>query len=103
MMLVLIVYTFTVSVYTAATAMPETLHQAPIAIVDEDQSALSQQIVSAFYPPQFRPPAMITRARWTRAWTPASTPSCWTSRPTSSATCWPAARRPCSSTSTPRA
>jgi ABC-2 type transport system permease protein len=61
MMLVLIVYTFTVSVYTAATAMPETLHQAPIAIVDEDQSALSQQIVSAFYPPQFRPPAMITR------------------------------------------
>ena len=35
-MLVLIVYSFTVSVYTAGTAAPETLHMAPIAIVDED-------------------------------------------------------------------
>ncbi|MDF1486120.1 ABC transporter permease [Ramlibacter sp. H39-3-26] len=60
MMLLLITYTFTVSVYTAATAMPETLHKAPIAIVDEDGSPLSQRIVSAFYPPQFLPPRMIT-------------------------------------------
>ena len=42
MMLVLIVYAFTVSIYSAATAMPETLHKAPIAIVDEDQSPLSR-------------------------------------------------------------
>ena len=40
MMLVLIAYTFTVSIYVAATAMPETLHKAPIAIVDEDGSPL---------------------------------------------------------------
>lgn len=59
MMLVLIVYVFTASVYTSATSMPETLHNAPIAIVDEDNSALSQRIASAFYPPQFTPPAMI--------------------------------------------
>ena len=59
MMLVLIVYVFTASVYTRATSMPETLHNAPIAIVDEDNSALSQRIASAFYPPQFTPPAMI--------------------------------------------
>jgi len=59
MMLVLIVYVFTASVYTSATRMPETLHNAPIAIVDEDVSALSQRISSAFYPPQFTPPAMI--------------------------------------------
>ncbi|HHX35098.1 MAG TPA: ABC transporter permease [Gammaproteobacteria bacterium] len=59
MMLVLIVYVFTVSVYTSATAMPETLHNAPIAIVDEDNSALSQRITAAFYPPQFTAPAMI--------------------------------------------
>ena len=59
-MLVLIVYVFTLSVYTAATAMPEILHKAPIAIVDEDQSQLSQRIVSAFYPPQFNTPALIT-------------------------------------------
>lgn len=60
MMLVLIVYTFSLSVYTAATALPETLHNAPIAIVDEDGSPLSARIVSAFYPPQFSPPGLIT-------------------------------------------
>ena len=60
MLLVLIVYVFTAAVYTAATAMPETLHKAPIAIVDEDDSPLSQRIVSAFYPPQFIMPQMIS-------------------------------------------
>lgn len=59
MMLILIVYTFSMSVYTAATAMPETLHKAPIAIVNEDNSPLSERIVSAFYPPQFLPPAIL--------------------------------------------
>lgn len=59
-MLVLIVYVFTVSVYTAAKAMPETLHHAPIAIVDEDGSQLSRRIVGAFYPPHFRPPEHIS-------------------------------------------
>lgn len=57
-MLFLIVYIFTASVHTAATALPETLHMAPIAIVDEDHSALSARIASAFYPPQFTRPAM---------------------------------------------
>lgn len=52
-MLVLIVYTFTISVYTAATAMPDTLNMAPIAIVDEDKSTLSERISSAFNPPYF--------------------------------------------------
>jgi hypothetical protein len=42
MMVVLIAYAFTYGVYTAATAMPETLNKAPIAIVDEDRSALSR-------------------------------------------------------------
>ena len=59
MMLVLIVYVFTGAVYMAATAMPETLHKTPIAIVDEDDSPLSRHIVSAFYPPQFIVPEMI--------------------------------------------
>ena len=58
-MLVLIAYTFTVSIYVAATAMPETLHKAPLAIVDEDGSPLSARIASAFYLPHFNPPAMI--------------------------------------------
>ena len=59
-MMVLIVYTFTFAIYISATAMPETLHQAPIAIVDEDVSPLSQRIAAAFYPPQFARPVMIS-------------------------------------------
>jgi len=59
-MLFLIFYTFTISVYTGATAMPETLHKAPIAVVDEDASPLSARIVSAFYPPQFNIPELIS-------------------------------------------
>ncbi|MGD9507678.1 MAG: ABC transporter permease [Geminicoccaceae bacterium] len=61
-MLVLIVYAFTLSVYSAATAMPETLNKVPIAIVDEDRSQLSTRIAAAFYPPYFLPPRMITAA-----------------------------------------
>jgi ABC-2 type transport system permease protein len=62
MMLGLMVYTFTVAVYLAATAVPETLQGAPIAIVDEDDSLLSSRIASAFYPPRFTAPARITLA-----------------------------------------
>lgn len=58
-MLVLIVYTFTVAIYMAATAMPETLHKASIAIVDEDRSPLSARIASAFYAPNFVPPDIL--------------------------------------------
>ena len=50
-MLLLIVFAFTVSIYSTASALPDTLYKAPIAIVDEDQSALSQRIVNAFQPP----------------------------------------------------
>ena len=62
MMLVLIVYTATIEVYTAATAVPETLQGAAIAVVDEDDSPLSARIASAFYPPRFTAPARITIA-----------------------------------------
>ncbi len=59
MMLFLIVYTFTAAIYTAGTVMPDSLHRAAIAIVDEDDSTLSGRIVTAFYPPQFVPPVRI--------------------------------------------
>jgi ABC-2 type transport system permease protein len=62
MMLVLIAYAFTVAIHAAATAMPDTLSRAPISIVDEDRSPLSQRIAQAFYPPFFLPPADITQA-----------------------------------------
>ena len=58
-MLVLIGYVFTLGIYNAARVQPETLNNAAIAIVDEDQSPLSQRIASAFYPPLFSRPAMI--------------------------------------------
>lgn len=61
-MLVLIAYTFTVAVYSAASAIPETLESASIGIVDEDRSALSTRIAAAFYPPYFNPPKLITLA-----------------------------------------
>jgi ABC-2 type transport system permease protein len=61
MMVALILWAFTASVYVAATGLPETLNRAPIALVDEDGSALSTRIRSAFYPPHFTPPALITQ------------------------------------------
>lgn len=56
----LIVYTFSFSIYISATAKPETLHSAPIAIVDEDVSPLSASVVAAFYPPRFMLPQMTS-------------------------------------------
>lgn len=61
-MLFLIAYLFIFGVYVAGTILPETLHRAPIAIVDEDDSTLSTRIASAFYPPQFIPPVRIDLA-----------------------------------------
>lgn len=52
-MLVLIVYSFTLAIYSAATAMPEPLHSTPIAILDEDDSQLSARIRSSFTEPNF--------------------------------------------------
>jgi ABC-2 type transport system permease protein len=59
MMLVLIVYAFSLGIYMAASAMPETLNKAPIAVVDEDQSPLSNRITGAFYPPHFKRPELL--------------------------------------------
>ena len=59
-MLLLIAYTFSGGVYMAATAQPDTLSRAALAIVDEDQSQLALRIRAAFAPPQFMPPDLIT-------------------------------------------
>lgn len=58
----LILYVFTIGVYMAATAMPDTLYQAALVIVDEDGSPLSARIKAAFYPPQFMPPRAVSLA-----------------------------------------
>jgi len=59
-MLALILYSFTLQVYSSATAIPETLHNAPIAITDEDDSPLSARIVSSLYPPSFAIPKAVS-------------------------------------------
>ena len=58
-LLVLICWAFSGAIYTAATGASQELRHAPIAIVDEDQSPLSQRLVDAFYPPYFRTPQLI--------------------------------------------
>ena len=61
-MLVLIMVSFTFSVYTSATGSPETLNRATIAIVDEDKSPLSGRIATSFYAPYFTKPETISIA-----------------------------------------
>ncbi|MDD5304656.1 MAG: ABC transporter permease, partial [Elusimicrobia bacterium] len=61
-MLGFIVFAFSFAIYSAATAQPETLHKAPIAVVDEDRSPLSARLTDAFFPPHFLRPVPITHA-----------------------------------------
>ncbi|PTW59805.1 ABC-2 type transport system permease protein [Breoghania corrubedonensis] len=62
-LVILIVYAFSLSVYTHSKAMPETLSKAAIGIVDEDRSPLSLRITTAFYPPYFLAPETITTSQ----------------------------------------
>ena len=61
--MILIVWAFSIGVYLAATGVSMELRNAPIAVVDEDQSELSQRIVNAFYGPYFRKPDLIALDR----------------------------------------
>lgn len=66
MMLALVVFAFSISIYTASTAMPEQLNKTPIAIVDEDRSPLSMRIADAFLAPYFMPPLAIAQPEMDR-------------------------------------
>ncbi|MDY3331070.1 MAG: ABC transporter permease [Pelistega sp.] len=55
----LIVYIFTVGVWTSVSAASTELKNASVAIVDNDRSALSQQLVDSLLSPQFKPPVEI--------------------------------------------
>ena len=61
-MLILIAYSFSLSIWTSSNATPEALANATISIVDEDRSHLSSRIIAAFYPPWFVAPSLITTA-----------------------------------------
>lgn len=60
MLLILIVYAFSLGVYITGVSSNDTITHAAIAVVDEDRSLASQRIVDAFMPPMFIPAADIT-------------------------------------------
>lgn len=61
-MVILIIYSFSLGIYIAGEAQPDTLTHAPVAIIDEDQSVLSSRIVDSMYPPHFQKPVVTTQA-----------------------------------------
>ena len=61
LLMALIVYSFTMSVYLSAKSSPDSISNAAIAIVDEDGSQLSKRVSDAFLPPLFARPHYLTR------------------------------------------
>jgi ABC-2 type transport system permease protein len=55
----LVVYSFSLAVMMQARSNSQELHNASLAIVDEDRSELSRRIAHAFTPPLFQPPQTI--------------------------------------------
>jgi len=66
-LLFLIGYTFTFSVYTPAKSAVMDVVNASVAVVDEDQSDASRQIKHALLPPLFLPPASLSFSEINRA------------------------------------
>ena len=58
-LLFLIVYAFSVAVYTVATGVKTEVENASVAIVDEDQSELSERIGLTLFKPYFKPAVEI--------------------------------------------
>ena len=61
-LLFFVIWVFSGGIYSVATGTSLELHNAPIAIVDEDRSPLSERIINAFYGPYFKTPERITVA-----------------------------------------
>jgi ABC-2 type transport system permease protein len=59
-MVVFVVYAFTLAIYVQATGTSSEVNNASIAFVDEDGSALAKELINAFYPPRFKEPETIT-------------------------------------------
>ncbi len=58
-MLFLIIWSFSFSIYEQSSAIGETVNNASIAFVDEDRSALSRKLRGALFPPYFQTPQLI--------------------------------------------
>jgi ABC-2 type transport system permease protein len=59
-MIFFVIYAFTGTVYVQATGTSSEVNNASIAFVDEDHSALSKELMNAFYPPRFQFPETIS-------------------------------------------
>ncbi|MEN6386259.1 MAG: ABC transporter permease [Phycisphaerales bacterium] len=59
-MILFVGYAFTLAIYVQATGTSSEVNNASIAFVDEDDSALSKELINAFYPPRFQVPLMIS-------------------------------------------
>ena len=60
MMLVLILYSFSLGIIITANGSTDTITKAAIAVVDDDKSMLSQRITDSFLEPMFLKPKIIT-------------------------------------------
>jgi ABC-2 type transport system permease protein len=58
-LLALVAYAFSLAITLQARSNSQELHNASIAIVDEDHSVLSRRITHAFFPPLFQVPKLI--------------------------------------------
>jgi ABC-2 type transport system permease protein len=58
-MVAFVLYAFTFTIYAQATGTSNEVNNASIAFADEDHSALSKQLVNAFFPPRFQRPVLI--------------------------------------------
>ncbi len=56
----LVIYAFTIAIISQAQSYSQEVHNASIAIVDEDHSQLSRRIARAFLPPYFQSPQPIS-------------------------------------------
>jgi len=59
-MVIFVIYAFTLAIYVQATGTSSEVNNASIAFVDDDQSALSKELINAFYPPRFQRAVLIT-------------------------------------------
>jgi ABC-2 type transport system permease protein len=58
-MVVFVIYAFTLAIYVQATGTSSEVNNASIAFVDEDRSALSKELANAFFPPRFKVPVLL--------------------------------------------
>ena len=70
-MVILILWSFVVAVMLEASGAGDTVYNAAIAILDEDNSALTHQLADALGPPWFQRPI-----RWSQKWMPVGSCLC---------------------------